>query len=134
MLTMRRNRGLFDPTQLDVLQRLADSQTELGQFQEAEQSLRYRVRMAEQSYGTDDPRVAGPISELAEWYSRAAAYEVARSYYRTAIERVEKGGGTDDYCALMGAYFYYLGDRARAQALIRNASDARADQLRNELR
>ena len=93
VLTMRRNRGLFDPTQLEVLQRLADSQTELGQFEAAEQSLRYRVRVAEQSYGTDDPRVAGPISELAAWYSRAAAYEIARSYYRTAIDRVEKGGG-----------------------------------------
>ncbi|HEX6419421.1 MAG TPA: tetratricopeptide repeat protein, partial [Acidimicrobiales bacterium] len=83
VLTLRRNRGLFDPSQLEVLERLAASQTANREFADAEQTLRYSVRVAEQSYGARDPRVAGPMSRLADWYSSVFAYDVARNFYRT---------------------------------------------------
>ncbi|HSN70288.1 MAG TPA: tetratricopeptide repeat protein [Steroidobacteraceae bacterium] len=95
VLTIRRNRGLFDVSQIDLLAQLATSQTQIREFESAVNTLRYRVRVAEQAWGPDDPRVAGPVSDLADWYSRASAYDVARSYYRAAIERAEKGGGPD---------------------------------------
>jgi tetratricopeptide (TPR) repeat protein len=96
VLTARRNQGLFDPRQMDMLAQLAESQTQIGALESAEQNLKYLVRIAEKAYGTDDPRVAVPISRLARWYSRTAAYEISRGFYLQAIERVEKAGGPDD--------------------------------------
>lgn len=49
---------------------------------------------------------------------------------RLALEKKKSDG---DYHALMGAFFYYAGDRTRAARLLREATDERAEILRREM-
>lgn len=91
-----RAEGLFNPDQMDLLLHLAETLTQLGQLPRAQHYLQYAVRVAEQSYGAEDTRVAEPLSELGRWYSRVGAYYSSRRTYLQAVDIIEKNAGPRD--------------------------------------
>src|SRR5690606_27319983 len=57
LLISRRTHGLFNMNQQGILRQLAASLARLGLHAEAEQQMLYFVRVGEQTYGANDPRM-----------------------------------------------------------------------------
>jgi len=89
----RRAEGLLNEHQLPLLDKYADSLTELGRFEEALQVQRYAMRIAERKYGESDPRLAPALEKLGRWYARVGAYEPSRTTLKRAIRIVETAQG-----------------------------------------
>jgi tetratricopeptide (TPR) repeat protein len=89
----RRAEGLLNEGQLPLLEKYADSLTELGRYEDALKVERYALRIATRNYPPNDPRLAPPLENIARWYSRVGLYEPAKSALRQAIDAVEAGEG-----------------------------------------
>lgn len=90
---VRRNLGLFDPQQIDLVEQITTSEMQLGALDSAEGNVRYLLRVAANVYGEDDPRVAEPLCVLAYGYSQRGEYGIARELYLRAIAWIEAKGG-----------------------------------------
>ena len=89
----RRSEGLLNEHQLPLLEKYADSLTELGRLQDALKVQKYALRIAERKYGDRDPRIAPALEKLGRWYARVGAYDPARTTLKRAIDIVEKAEG-----------------------------------------
>lgn len=96
LILSRRNRGLFDVSQQNVLRQLGSSLTKVGRLEEASRHMSYMLRVGEQAYGKNDPRLAQLMCQVAEWYGEVGAFEPARGLYRAAASIVEKKLGRND--------------------------------------
>jgi TonB family protein len=90
LLISRRNYGLFDIGQQGVLRQLASSLTKLGRAPEAERHMNYLVRVAERTYGADNPQVAPTLCLVGDWYADVGEFDRAREQYRDALELVTR--------------------------------------------
>jgi tetratricopeptide (TPR) repeat protein len=80
--------GLFDLRQLDTLKTLAASLTALKRLPEAQESLVYRARAAEETYGEGDPRVAPALCDLGDWFAETGKTPQARETFIAALNNI----------------------------------------------
>ena len=91
----RRTQGLFTEAQLPMLEKYADSLTEMGRPEDALLAQKYRVRAANHLYGKGDIRTVPVLESFGRWYARLGAYEASRRTLNEAIEIVEETQGDD---------------------------------------
>ncbi len=95
LLILRRTHGLFDINQRNLLRQFAASLATIGQFVEAEQQMRYLVRLGKHAYGAQDPRMSGVYDQLGDFYMQIGLVNSARDAYRDALQIVERKLGRD---------------------------------------
>jgi tetratricopeptide (TPR) repeat protein len=127
----RRSEGLFNDAQLPLLEKYAQSLTELGRVEEAMSVRRYALRVVGRQHGEQSLRYAGELETLGRWYARVRAYDSARYTLRRAIEIVETVDGRASP-ALIGP-LCAVGDTARRwlldpDALQRSSPDEQRSQ------
>ena len=97
----RRNAGLFDESQLPLIDKFTDSLTSMQKLERAHEAQRYGVRIVERKYGPTSPEIVPRLETIARWYTRVGAYDAARMTLRRAITIVERGEGENSE-ALIG--------------------------------
>ena len=75
---------------MPLLEKQADSLTQLGQLEQALQARRYALRLVERKHGQRSLRFAQELESLGRWYSVVAAYEASRTTLLKALNTVEK--------------------------------------------
>jgi tetratricopeptide (TPR) repeat protein len=89
----RRSEGLFNEAQLPLLEKYADSLTEVNRLQDALKVRRYALKVVERRYGADSLRYAQELESIGRWYARVRAYDASRASLRRAIDIVETSKG-----------------------------------------
>ena len=89
----RRAEGLFNPGQLPLLEKQADSLTELGRIEDALLARRYALRVVSQRSGESSLPYAREIESLGRWYTRVGYFEAGRATLRRAAELVASLAG-----------------------------------------
>jgi tetratricopeptide (TPR) repeat protein len=84
----RRSEGLFNEAQLPLLEKQADSLTELGRFEEALAARRYALRLVSSKHGERSLAYARELESLGRWYTRVGSYEASRTTLRNAGQLV----------------------------------------------
>jgi tetratricopeptide (TPR) repeat protein len=95
VLLSRRSEGLFNEAQLPLLQKYADSLTEVGRLEDALKAQRYSLRVVERKYGAVSLRYATQLESVARWFSRIGSYDASRAALRRAIDIIEAAKGAD---------------------------------------
>ena len=96
LLLARRNKGLFDTAQVEILRALNVTFVHMRRFGEASAQIDYIERVFEHNYGGDDPRMADGLNEVARYYAQIGDLAVARFKYVRAIDIVERKLGKND--------------------------------------
>jgi tetratricopeptide (TPR) repeat protein len=96
LLLSRRNSGLFDAAQVEILRVLNSTFINMRRFGEASAQMDYLERVAEHAYGPDDPRMSDILNEVARYYSQIGETVIARFKYMRAIDIVERKVGKND--------------------------------------
>jgi len=91
----RRAEGLFNEDQLPLLEKQADTLTELGRSEEALQAHRYALRLVGRRSGERSLRYAAELESFGRWYSRARAYDASRVTLRRAAELISSLEGPE---------------------------------------
>jgi tetratricopeptide (TPR) repeat protein len=91
----RRAVGLFDEGQLPLLEKQADSLTELERAEEALLAHRYALRVVGRRHGEKSLPYARQLETVGRWYTRVRAYEAGRATLRRATSVVESTAGAD---------------------------------------
>jgi tetratricopeptide (TPR) repeat protein len=82
----RRAEGLFNEEQLPLLEKQADSLTELGRAEEALQAHRYALRLVGRRSGERSLSYARELESFGRWYTRARAYDASRATLKRSAE------------------------------------------------
>jgi len=82
----RRAEGLFNESQLPMLDKYVHALTELGRFEDALVVQRYELRVVGKRHGEHSLPFARQLESLGRWYSRVGAYEAGRMVLRRAEE------------------------------------------------
>jgi len=93
----RRAEGLFNEEQLPLLEKQADSLSELGRFDEALLAHRYALRVVGRRHGEESLPFARELESLGRWYTRVRSYEGARITLRRAADLVVSLEGQDSH-------------------------------------
>lgn len=125
ILLSRRTEGLFNEDQLPLLEKQADSLTELGRLDEALQARRYSLRLVARREGEESLRYARELESLGRWYTRVRAYDASRTTLRRAVDTVEDLAG-EKSLELIGP-LTAIGDNARRWMRDAPARDAGTD-------
>ena len=90
----RRSEGLFNLSQLPLIEKAAASRLALSDYGGVERDYLYALRIAEQNYGYDDPRSIPATMELAVFYESLKQFAAARGLYLQVrdIGMKESGG------------------------------------------
>jgi tetratricopeptide (TPR) repeat protein len=91
----RRAEGLFNEEQLPLLEKQADSLTELGRAEEALQAHRYALRLVGRRSGERSLRYARELESFGRWYTRARAYDASRATLKRSAELVAELQGPE---------------------------------------
>jgi len=97
----RRSEGLFNEAQLPLLEKYADSLTEVGRTEDALKVQRYALRVVERKHGAKSVPYASQLEAIGRWYAQVRAYEASRATIRGAIGILEDLKG-DDAVELIG--------------------------------
>lgn len=97
----RRSEGLFNEAQLPLLEKYADSLTEVGRTDDALKVQRYALRVVERKHGAKSVPYALQLETIGRWYAQVRAYEASRATLRGAIGIVEDLKG-DNAVELVG--------------------------------
>ena len=89
----RRHEGLLNTYQVPLLEKYADSLTQIGRLDDALQAHKYLLRVETRTYGENDPRLAPALERLGRWYSRVSAYDQSRRTLKRAIDIVVNAEG-----------------------------------------
>jgi len=84
----RRAEGLFNEDQLPLLEKQADSLTEVGRAEEALQAHRYALRLVGRRFGERSLRYAAELESFGRWYTRARAYDASRATLKRSAELI----------------------------------------------
>ncbi|MEX0734110.1 MAG: tetratricopeptide repeat protein [Steroidobacteraceae bacterium] len=90
----RRADGLFNLTQLPLIEQVADSRYAINDFAAVEKERMYALKIAEQNYGYGDERTLPPLLQLASFYESLREFIAARMMYLRArdVSYKESGG------------------------------------------
>ncbi len=83
---VRARSGLHAEEQLAPLKTLIAAYADTGLTTEAGREQDYAFSVAEQVYGKSDPRMLGPIDDLALWYEKTGRYTAARLLHTRAVQ------------------------------------------------
>lgn len=83
---VRVNRGLFDPTQVDIVYREAVAHATLGDGATANARHEYAYNVLVRAHGADHPNLVPGLLTLAEWYRAGYNIFSARNLFRRAAE------------------------------------------------
>lgn len=97
----RRTEGLFNAEQLPLLEKQADSLTELGRAEQALLAHRYALQVVARRDGQRSLPYARALESLGRWYTRVRSFEAGRATLQRAAALVE-GLEDDDSLALVG--------------------------------
>jgi len=111
VLLSRRTNGLFNEDQLPLLEKQADSLTELGRTEDALQARRYALRLIGRRHGEQSLEYAHELESAGRWYTRVRAYDASRYTLRRALDTIEDLQG-EDSLELIGP-LTAIGDNAR---------------------
>jgi tetratricopeptide (TPR) repeat protein len=84
----RRAEGLFNEDQLPLLEKQADSLTELGRAEDALHAHRYSLRLVGRRHGERSMRYALELESFGRWYTRAHAYDASRATLKRSAELI----------------------------------------------
>ena len=93
----RRAEGLFNEEQLPLLEKQADSLTEIGRIEDALLAHRYALRIVGRHEGERSLAFARQLESTGRWYTRVRSFEAARATLRGAVglaESIEGPGAT----------------------------------------
>jgi tetratricopeptide (TPR) repeat protein len=91
----RRTEGLFNEDQLPLLEKQADSLTEIGKVEEALLAQRYALRVVERHQGERSLAYARQLESIGHWYTRVRSFEAARATQRAAVGIAESIAGPE---------------------------------------
>ena len=89
----RRAEGLFNEDQLPLLEKLADSLTEIGRVEDALLAYRYSLRVVGRHEGERSLAFARQLESIGRWYTRVRSFEAARVTLRAAADLAESIAG-----------------------------------------
>ena len=89
----RRADGLFNLTQLPLIEQAADSRFAINDFGGVEKQRMYALKIAEQNYGYGDERTLPPLLQLATFYESLREFIAARMMYLRARDVAFKESG-----------------------------------------
>ena len=95
VMLSRRSEGLFNEAQLPLLQKYANSLTEVGRLDDALKVQRYSLRVVERKHGATGVRYAAQLESVGRWYARIGSYDASRAALRRAIDIVETASGVN---------------------------------------
>lgn len=98
---VRNRSGLLSEEQLAPLKTLIAVYADAGLMAEAGREQDYAFSVAEQAYGKNDPRMLGPINDLALWYEKTGRYTAARLLHTRAVQ-IADGAEPDSLKAIPG--------------------------------
>lgn len=81
----RRADGLFNLTQLDIMDVLATSLMAVEDYDASESLRTYALQIVEHRYGVDDPRTLAQVNRLGAWYELTGRYPLARMMYLRSL-------------------------------------------------
>jgi tetratricopeptide (TPR) repeat protein len=124
----RRAEGLFNEAQLPLLDKQADSLTELGRVEDALLAHRYALRLVGRQHGERSLPFARQLQSLGRWYTRVRAFEASRSTLRRSAELVQSLVGPDSL-ELVGPLTAFAENARRwlTDPIIRELSSADAE-------
>lgn len=132
VMLSRRSEGLFNEAQLPLLQKYANSLTEIGRLDDARKVQRYSLRVVERKHGATSVRYAAQLESVGRWYARIGSYDASRAALRRAIDIVETASGVNAP-ELIGP-LTALADCDRRQLLDSSQRDlASADDMRRSM-
>ena len=88
--------GLFNPAQLELLDPLIASYTALNSYEDAQREQQYALRLAETTYGKDDPRIVPALERTAHWLESQGRFTTARQIHARALDIERKSGGPNN--------------------------------------
>jgi tetratricopeptide (TPR) repeat protein len=97
----RRAEGLFNEDQLPLLEKQADSLTEIGRVEDALLAHRYALRIVGRHEGERSLAFARQLESVGRWYTRVRSFEAARATLRGAAGLAESIAGPES-TALVG--------------------------------
>jgi tetratricopeptide (TPR) repeat protein len=95
VMLSRRSEGLFNEAQLPLLEKYANSLTEIGRLNDALKVQRYSLRVVERKHGATGVRYAAQLESVGRWYARLGSYDASRAALRRAIDIVETASGVN---------------------------------------
>lgn len=87
---IRNREGLHAQAQLPVLKPLIDCYERTWRTEEASREHLFAFNVAEQAYGHEDPRMLGPLAELARWHEKTGRYSAARLLHLRAVQIADR--------------------------------------------
>jgi tetratricopeptide (TPR) repeat protein len=97
----RRNDGLFNLKQLNLIEALIPSLLASGDLAGVDRERFYALRVVQQQYGARDPRTLPMLLRLGEWYEQSQQYERERAAYNTAYQVAAKESGGRNEAAVL---------------------------------
>jgi len=91
----RRAEGLFNEDQLPLLEKQADSLTEIGRTEDALLAQRYALRVVERHQGGRSLAFARQLESIGRWFTRVGSFEAARATLRRTTDLVESIAGPE---------------------------------------
>ncbi|MEJ0099665.1 MAG: tetratricopeptide repeat protein [Pseudomonadota bacterium] len=88
---VRNHDGLHAESQLPVLRTLIVAYEATDRLADAGREHDYAFAVAEQAYGRNDPRMLGPLDDLAHWHEKSSHYTAARALYERAVQVADAG-------------------------------------------
>lgn len=127
----RRAEGLFNESQLPMLDKYVHALTELGRYEDALVAQRYALRVVGKRHGERSLPFARQLDALGRWYSRVGAYEASRTILRRAEDLV--ASLPDASLAERVAPLTGLAENARRWLSDPQLRDASADEARRTI-
>lgn len=84
-LGIRRNSGLYDLRQYDLLLKLVDAQSQVGDLDAAAADLSYLQRISENGYGVDSFQHGRALSQIASWQCRIGQFMQSREDRKSVV-------------------------------------------------
>lgn len=91
----RRNFGLLNPEQVDIVYHIAATLASMRQYEEAQMQQEDALRLMERVYGTDTMEVLPYVYEYAEWLVNTFQFEPARVQYVRAMDIIRQRDGEE---------------------------------------
>ena len=88
--------GLFNIQQLPLVESLVESYVALEQTADVDREQQYAMRLSENAYGKDDPRMLPVLARNAQWCESTRRYRMARQSHARALEILGRTAGKRD--------------------------------------
>lgn len=88
--------GLFNVQQLPLVTGLIDSYVALDQVADVDREQQYALRLSENAYGRNDPRMLPVLARSADWCEATGRYRMARQAHARTLDIVGRTAGKRD--------------------------------------